>query len=420
MTALPRRCSLVVLGLACGVAPLSGCASDDVGSRTMRVEPGASISDVVKSARPGDIVVIADGTYFETVRIAVPGITLRGESRNGVVLDGEDRLANGITVVADNVAVENLTVHSFTQNGLLFNGIEAASDGQGADPNVVYGTGDDVLKGYRASYVTAYNNGLYGIYAFASRDGLIEHSYVSGHPDSGVYVGQCNPCNTVVRDVIAERNAIGYYGTNASGEVYVIESTFRHNRLGIAPNSQKAERLAPQTSTVVAGNLVVDNDAVDAPPIPQGFIGVGIAVGGGTENIVVRNRVEGNDVAGIALTTLGEFEPLSNRVEGNVVLRNGTDLLYAPGTTDVAGNCFAGNTFETSMPAGIEQSMACGQTGDVPLVSWSQPEPPPGPDYRDVPAPGPQDEMPSAAMSTTGGAGAPPSIDVDAITIPPA
>ena len=27
-----------------------------------------------------------------------------------------------------------------------------------------------VLDGYRASYVTSYNNGLYGIYAFAARN----------------------------------------------------------------------------------------------------------------------------------------------------------------------------------------------------------------------------------------------------------
>lgn len=417
-----RSTHWIALLTATAVAGVLGaCGPDDVGPRTLQVEPGGSISDVVSSARPGDVVVVSDGTYHETVRVAVPGVTLRGESRNGVVLDGEHRLANGITVVADGVAVENLTVHSYTQNGVLFNGIEAASAGRGVESGVVYGTGDDVLAGYRASYVTAYNNGLYGIYAFASRDGLIEHSYVSGHPDSGVYIGQCNPCNTVVRDVTAELNAIGYYGTNASGEVYVVESVFRHNRLGIAPNSQRAERLAPQSATVVGGNLVVENDSVDAPPIPEGFIGVGIAVGGGTENLVVRNRVEGNDGAGIALLTLGEFAPLRNRVEGNVLSGNGIDLVFAPGESAAAeGNCFVDNEFATSRPETIETAMPCGAPAEATTATWQQTASPPGPDYRDIPAPPAQPEMPTDAMSTTGGAGAVPAVDVAALAVPPA
>ena len=45
------------------------------------------------------------------------------------------------------------------------------------------------------------------------------------------------------------------------------DSVFRHNRLGIAPNSQKAENLAPQAETVVAGNLVSDNADPAAPTL---------------------------------------------------------------------------------------------------------------------------------------------------------
>lgn len=419
MTPTRSRAVGLALTVLAGISGVAACGADSTGSRTLRVEAGGSISDVVSTARPGDVVVVADGVYHETVRVAVPGITLRGESRNGVVLDGEDRLANGVTIVADGVAVENLTVRSYTQNGLLFNGIEAATGGRGIEPGVVYGTGDDVLSGYRASYVTAFNNGLYGIYAFASRDGLIEHSYVSGHPDSGVYVGQCNPCNTVVSDVTAELNAIGYYGTNASGEVYVIDSVFRHNRLGIAPNSQRAERLAPQSATVVGGNLVIDNDSLDAPPIPKGFIGVGIAVGGGTQNLIVRNRVVDNDAAGIALLMLGEFAPLGNTVEGNVVEGNGVDLVYAPGAGVAAeGNCFADNRFGTSTPDDIETVMRCGSDGTLTTTAWQQTASPPGPDYRDIPAPPAQPDMPVDEMTATGGAGVVPDVDVAALTVP--
>lgn len=399
------------------------CGADNESGKVIRVPTDApTINDAVDDARPGDVVLIEAGTYRETVKVDVDGITIRGADRNAVVLDGGHELPNGVVVTADDVAVENLTVHSFTQNGVLFNGIDAASGGGALDPSVVYGAGDAVLRGYRVSYVTAYNNGLYGIYAFASRGGIIEHSYVSGHPDSGIYVGQCKPCNVVIRDVVAEHNAIGYYGTNASGGVYVIESVFRNNRLGIAPNSQRAEQLAPQEDTVVAGNLVMSNNDIGAPEVPDGIIGVGIAVGGGTKNLVTRNRVEGNEFAGIALLTLNEFLPLDNEVRENVVTGNGVDLLFAPeggGTDD--GNCFSTNTFEVSLPIDIEAVMPCGappQRVETPVLTNERG--PKGPDYRAIAPPPPQPTMPTSWFNRAAGAGDVPVIDVTAVVVPSA
>lgn len=393
---------LGTLVTACG----SGMAKNK--ARVLRVPSKfATIDAAVNKAKPGDIVLVAPGTYHESVKIYRPGITVRGEDRNTVILDGQDTLANGFLVAANDVAIENVTVHSYTQNGVMFSGIEAVTEGKGADPDVVYGMGDNVLSNYRVSYVTSYNNGLYGIYAFASRGGIIEHSYVSGHPDSGFYIGQCKPCDVVLRDITAEYNSIGYYGTNSSGGVYVIESVFRHNRLGIAPNSQKAEMLSPQGETVVAGNLVTDNVEANAPEIVHGFAGGGIAIGGGERNTVLRNRVSNHSTFGIMVLDLNEFLPTNNRVEGNVLERNGVDLGYAPvGAADAAGNCFTGNTFVSSLPVDIEQVMPCGKPATLTQVPvFQSPAAPPGPDYHDVPAPGSQPTMPDTAMSALGGAG---------------
>ena len=409
-------------GVAC-LSAVSACSSSAKRreARTISVPSDASsISAAVAAARPGDIILIAPGTYHESVRVAVPGITIRGTDRNTVVLDGRDTLANGIAVSVDGVAVENLTVRSYTQNGVVFNGIDAASGGKGADPDTAYGTGDAVLTGYRVSYVTSYNNGLYGIYAFASRDGLIEETYVSGHPDSGVYIGQCRPCNVVIRRVTAEYNAIGYYGTNSSGGVYVIDSVFRRNRLGIAPNSQKAENLAPQAETVVAGNLVVDNSEPTAPRIPQGFFGVGIAVGGGTRNTVLRNRISGNTGAGIYVLSLNDYLPLGNRVEGNVLDSNGSDLVYAPvGASGGGDNCFSSNTFATSLPQDLERLMPCGSASTIGTVpAFTTPTPPPDGDYRTLPTPPPQPNQPAPVAGTPAGAGPVPLVDLGTIKVP--
>ena len=166
--------------------------------RTIRVpQDAATVQGALDSTQPGDLVLIAPGTYREAVTIRTPGIVVRGLDRNAVVFDGEDQKENGILVAADGVAVENLTIRRYAVNGLLFT--KAYDD---ADP-----TQHTVLDGYRASYVTASNNGLYGIYgiyAFFARGGQIDHAYVSGHPDSGIDIGQCKPCDAVVTDSVTE------------------------------------------------------------------------------------------------------------------------------------------------------------------------------------------------------------------------
>ncbi|MGI9185939.1 MAG: right-handed parallel beta-helix repeat-containing protein, partial [Gaiellales bacterium] len=422
----PVLTSLAALALMLGAC---GGSSAPSGPRTIRVPADqGTIQQGVRAARPGDIVLIAPGVYPESVHVSAAGITVRGEDRNRVILDGGDRKQNGFWVTADGVAIENLTVRHFTNNGVLFTRmgedlLEQVETEDGGD-NATRDTVDpskDLLSGYRASYVTAYDNGLYGLYAFASTNGIFEHTYASGHPDSGYYVGQCKPCNAVLRDVTAERNAIGYEGTNASGGVYVIESLFTRNRLGITPNSQDAERLAPQEDTVIAGNRVIDNGDPDTPEIDDGYFGGGILIGGGERNVVVRNLVMDNPDTGIGVYTLGRYQPNGNRVEGNVATGNGVDLAFAPvGTTETAGNCFTGNTFRTSLPKRIEQVLPCGAKATLTVFPKPPRTPaPPGIDYLDVPAPPDQPTMPTSEMSKTGGAGkVPPAINVAAITVP--
>ncbi|MFM7069042.1 MAG: nitrous oxide reductase family maturation protein NosD, partial [Actinomycetes bacterium] len=370
---------------ACAALTVTGAASCGGGGTTGTIvvpSDAPTIQAAVDDAAPGATILIEPGTYRESVLVETPNLLIRGLDRNRVVLDGGFRTANGIEVDADGVAVQNLTVRHFTQNGVVF---------AGTPPE--FGTETSrILNGYRVDHVTAYNNGLYGVYAFGARNGLIQDVYASGHPSSGVYVGRCKPCNVVVRRVVAERNAIGYYGTNASGDVYIVESVFRRNRLGVAPNSQNAERLAPQSRAVVAANLVENNDDPATPEIPEGFFGGGIAVGGGERNLITKNRVRGHVGFGIGVLVLGEFAPALNVVRDNVVEGNGTDLYLRTPKATLDGNCFEGNTFSTADPPDIQQLARCGAapTSKVPAATFVAPVPPPGVSYKKVVAPGPQ------------------------------
>ncbi|MFI0814922.1 right-handed parallel beta-helix repeat-containing protein [Streptomyces sp. NPDC021098] len=260
-------------------------------------------------------------------------VVLRGTDRNRVVIDGQGRRSNGIVVTAAGVSVENLTVRNHLLNGVLITGMSDADGGLARGGDGYEHLDPDrypSLDGFRVRYVTAHANGLYGIYAFNARHGIIERNYASGSADSGLYAGQCKPCHVLVQDNIADHNAIGYEGTNASGPIWVLRNRFTRNRVGLTANSDYQETYVPQTGGVVAGNLVSDNNARDTPEQADGGYGIGIGIGiaGGQHNRLLRNRVSGNSRTGIVLASHEDVLPLSNRLEHNTLSRNAVDITY--------------------------------------------------------------------------------------------
>jgi len=72
-----------------------------------------TIQGAVDAAQPGDLVLVAPGTYHEAVKVCTSDLTIRGEDRNQTILDGQSKLTNGFTVQADNVIIENMTAHHY-------------------------------------------------------------------------------------------------------------------------------------------------------------------------------------------------------------------------------------------------------------------------------------------------------------------
>lgn len=297
--------------------------------------------------------------------------------------------------------MENLIVRDFTLNGLFWTGV----------------------RGYRASYVTAIDDGDYGVYAFDSSDGVFEHSYASGSPDSGFYIGQCDPCQAIIHDVVAEWNGLGYSGTNASGDLYIVSSVWRHNAAGVVPNTLDSELLPPARNVTIVGNLVHDNDNRLAPvkDAPWSGWGNGIILAGVTLSRVERNRVVNHAVNGILVPpNLDErfWMSLDNVVRHNVVEGSARADLALAGPAGT-GNCFEGNTFTTSLPVGLEIFQPCdglrlpmlfelgGSTEQLGRVAENGLGLRPDPTVGSAPDPAPRPSMP-------GGAGAPvePAIDV--------
>ena len=370
---------------------------------TRRVpEDHPTIQNAVDAAAPGDLVLVGpapqddahlaeDGehVWFEQVDVSTPYLTIRGTDRNDVIIDGQFERPNAINVAgADGVAVENLTVRNATINGVFWTGLE----------------------GYRGSHLTAYNNGVYGIYAFDATDGVFEHSYASGSPDAGYYIGQCDPCEAVIRDVEAENNGLGYSGTNASG-VHIYDSLWHRNAAGIVPNSLDSELLPPATDVVIAGNVVVDNSSTTAPVLATQNIarGTGIVLAGVRDAVVVNNRVRDHAAAGVVIAPFPDENVWfsgGNEVRGNVIDGSGYGdvMLTGPG---LGGDCFADNDTVRTIPAALELAQPC--DGDVRLpwgsntsglffllgrfAATEQIESFPVNDWRTQPAPPPQPSM---------------------------
>ncbi|MEV0675173.1 right-handed parallel beta-helix repeat-containing protein [Actinosynnema sp. NPDC050436] len=369
---------------------------------TIRVPADApTISAGVALAEPGDLVLVAPGVYHESVEVDRPRVTLRGESRDGVVIDGRLRQPNGIVVTAPGVAVENLTVRHNTQNGVLLTGSAKAASGTPGEGG--YDTGDEpvtFLKSFAVSHVTATRNGLYGIYAFSAQDGVIEHSYASGSADSGIYVGQCKPCRIVVRDNVAELNAVGYEGTNASGDVYVVGNRLVGNRVGLTISSDHQEKLLPQQDAVVAGNLVAANQQAPTPEQADGGWGVGIGIDGGSGNQVVRNRITGNATAGLVLTATADLPPNGNRIVENSFAGNGVDVGWTfPTATRGRDNCLRDNDLTATAPAQLATDAACPIADESPSGTWPSPRPPRGIPFSEVAGPAAQPEFPNATTA---------------------
>ena len=405
-----------------------------------------TIQAAADAAAPGALVLIAEGTYEEAVNVTCPDITLRGVDRNNVVLEGNFELENGIRILeTDGVVVENMTAQNYTGNGFFWTGVD----------------------GYRGSYLTAIRNGDYGVYAYGSVNGVLEHSYGSGSPDAGVYIGQYGDCNAVVDDFTSEWNGLGYSGTNSTN-VTIINSTFRHNRSGIVPNAGSYEGCAPPVRNTIVGNVASDNGNLETSAIAVAaeFPGVGIIITGSNDNIVERNRVDNNPVAGILVAPTPESDPIGplieepdptcvedsvpvsdaeiaqlpnplvwhahrNQVVGNTAQGNdangGWDIMSVEG--EDKENCFSDNDAAVFSPADLEQVAPCGgpfgvvnaeSAALVGLLDTQQADPA---DFQTVelPDPGDLENMPDATTAPTEPARGPVGeIDVDSIEVPPA
>jgi hypothetical protein len=373
-----------------------------------------TIQLAVNASTGGDWVLIEPGVYDEAVKVtsAQSGLWIRGMNRNTVIIDGQKKPGNGIEVLkANNVYIENLTVRNF-DTGCENCGNEIWWNGGS-------GSGKVGAHGWWGRYLTAYDTGLnggYGIFTDNETEGSWENIYASGFNDSGMYLGACQECNARITGAVMENNALGYSGSNSGGKLAIEWSAFRHNAVGIAPNSENPGDGPPpqdgecgrpnienpnptpiitttniQRCTVLRHNAVIENNNLTVPVNGSTGVapwGAGVELPGDYADLVEGNVIAGNPTNGVlAFEYPNPFTPengfegtlffqlAGNRISSNLMFANGSrggaftgDVTMAGGFSEVFGypeshsvnNCVSSNLLtDATFPAKIQGTWGC-------------------------------------------------------------
>ncbi|MGH9202659.1 MAG: parallel beta-helix domain-containing protein, partial [Vicinamibacterales bacterium] len=255
--------------------------------------------------------------YTERVVIDLSDITLRGvpnDAGEWPILDGENRLADGVIASGNNFDLANFRIRNFTDNGVLVEG----------------------ATGVHLHDLFTENTGTYGVYPVQSTDVLIERVTATGVNDAGIYAGQCE--KVFIRDSVAYGNVIGIEVENTVGaEVY--NNHAYDNALGIFINLLPQLTSRVSLDTKVYSNIAENNNHQNFAPKESNAAlvrtGTGLLLLAADRVEVYGNTIRSNKTAGVAVFNLrigfDEDEinvgpnPENNWIHDNVLENNGAD-----------------------------------------------------------------------------------------------
>ncbi|MCZ4123713.1 right-handed parallel beta-helix repeat-containing protein [Streptomyces sp. H39-S7] len=343
-----------LIGTAVGVAAVGLVAAPPVQAESvLLVAKGQSIQQAVDRAKPGDTVLVLPGTYQESVRITVPGITVRGSGDRTVITPpaattGNACAAGGhgicVTGTADrkvtDVTVESLTVSGFPKNALT-------------------ATDTDRLN---VRFVLGRNNGQYGISVEKSTRSRLFGNRLRDNGQAGVFLanlttgegGALDTGGAVISGNDSSGNRIGFVARRVRNLTYE-NNTMTGNCAGVFvvgdEGTPRAGALSIRLNEIVANNKFCP--ANSRLPIIQGS---GIVLTGVENTTVELNRITDNVGSspvsgGVVLFPSFTGGPNSgNTIKDNTVLRNGPADLSDRDTG--RGNTFSGNHCLVSAPKG--------------------------------------------------------------------
>ena len=259
-----------------------------------------TIQGAIDAASPGDIVLVAAGTYYEHVR-ANKTVSLVGESRETTIIDGDG--TGYVYVTADNVKIIGFTI----QNGRMGIFLNHSSG------NIIYAN-------------TIASNDYWGVWLVESSGNLISGNRILNNGDGvpglmwGDGIGlEYSNSNLIIDNFISSNVVAGITLFSSHGNI-VANNT-------ITKNGGAALDLVSSSENIIIDNIVASN-------------GGGMGTTYSTKNTFRRNQIFKNEGGGI-----GVWESRMNVFKENNVTENmiGIGISHRSPNNTFVGNSISKN-----------------------------------------------------------------------------
>ncbi len=142
----------------------------------------ATIQSAIDATKTGDIISVAEGTYYENLVVKTSGISIIGMNKEKTIIDGK-KTGSTVKIEADNVKVSEFTVRNSGGSGQSDGGISLYSANNNIIANMIIVNnimGITIYSGSSNNIVSGNDikSSKYGIFIFSSSDNKIYNNNI--------------------------------------------------------------------------------------------------------------------------------------------------------------------------------------------------------------------------------------------------